>query len=101
MELNKPQARWKENQIRNKIQRWLSGQFLEELIRYQLESRDGRWHLQFDFDTAAWQRLVDYRLRRTFTAGCRVKERRCLLRNCTSRVIAATRGTGRTTRGWR
>jgi transposase len=65
MELNKPQARWKENQIRSKIQRWLSGQFLEELIRYQLESRDGRWHLQFDLDTAAWQRLVDHRLGRT------------------------------------
>jgi transposase len=65
MELNKPQARWKENQIRAKIQRWLSGQFLEELIRYQIESRDGRWRLQFDFDTAAWQRLVDQRLGRT------------------------------------
>ena len=65
MELNKPQARWKENQIRAKIQRWLSGQFLEELIRYQIESRDGRWRLQFDFDTAAWQRLVDHRLGRT------------------------------------
>ena len=33
-ELNKPQARWKENQIRSKIRRWLSGQCLEELIRY-------------------------------------------------------------------
>jgi transposase len=65
MQLNKPQARWKENQIRSKIQRWLSGQFLEELIRYQLESRDGQWRLQFDFDTAAWQRLVDHRLGRT------------------------------------
>ena len=43
MELNKPQARWKENQIRSKVQRWLSGQFLEELIRYQIESHDGRW----------------------------------------------------------
>ena len=64
-ELNKPQARWKEDQIRSKIQRWLSGQFLEELIRYQLESRDGHWRLQFDFDTAAWQRLVDHRLGRT------------------------------------
>jgi transposase len=65
MELNKPQARWKESQIRSKIQRWLSGQFMEELIRYQLESRDGQWRLQFDFDTAAWQRLVDHRLGRT------------------------------------
>lgn len=64
-ELNKPQARWKENQIRSKIQRWLSGQFLEDLIRYQLESRDGQWRLQFDLDTAAWQRLVDHRLGRT------------------------------------
>jgi len=65
MELNKPQARWKENQIRSKIQRWLSAQFLEELIRYQMESRDGRWDLQFDLDTAAWQRLVEHRLGRT------------------------------------
>jgi transposase len=65
MELNKPQARWKESQIRSKIQRWLSGQFLEELIRYQIESRQGQWRLQFDFDTAAWQRLVNHRLGRT------------------------------------
>lgn len=64
-ELNKPQARWKENQIRRKIQRWLSGQFLEELIRYQLEFHGGQWRLQFDFDTAAWRRLVDHRLGRT------------------------------------
>jgi len=65
MELNKPQARWKEEQIRSKIQRLLSGQYLEELIRYQLESREGRWRLQFDFDPAAWQRLVNHRLGRT------------------------------------
>src|SRR6266699_1751999 len=65
MELNKPQARWKEDQIRNKVQRWLSGQFLEDLIRYQIDSRDGKWRLQFDFDTAAWQKLVDHRLGRT------------------------------------
>ncbi len=57
MELNKPQARWNENQIRSKIQRWLSGPFLEQLIRYQIDSHDGQWRLQFDFDTAAWQRL--------------------------------------------
>jgi hypothetical protein len=25
-----------------------------ELISYQLEQRDGRWHLQFDFDHQAW-----------------------------------------------
>jgi len=65
MELNKPQARWKEEQIRSKIRRWLSGQYLEELIRYQIASHEGRWRLQFDFDPAAWQRLLDHRLGRT------------------------------------
>jgi transposase len=42
-----------------------SASFAGELIRYQIESRDGEWRLQFDFDTAAWQRLVDHRLGRT------------------------------------
>jgi hypothetical protein len=56
MELNKPQARWKGNQIRSKIQRWLSGQFLEELIRYQIESREGQWRLQFDLGVATLER---------------------------------------------
>ena len=65
MELNKPQARWKEDQIRSKIQRWLSSPYLEELIRYQIESHEGRWRLQFDFDGAAWQRLIIHRLGRT------------------------------------
>ena len=65
MELNKPKARWTEQQIRNKIQRWLAGQFLEELIRYQIQPLDGRWRLQFDFDPGAWQRLVNHRLGRT------------------------------------
>ena len=65
MELNKPQARWKEDQIRCKIRRWLSGQYLEELIGYQIDSHQGRWRLQFDFDPAAWQRLVHHRLGRT------------------------------------
>jgi len=65
LELNKPQARWNENQIRTKIQRGLSGQFLEELVRYQIECRNGKWRLQFDFDPAAWQRIVNHRLGRT------------------------------------
>ena len=65
MELNKPQARWKEDQIRSKIRRWLAVPYLEELIRYQIESQDGRWRLQFDFDPAAWQRLTNHRLGRT------------------------------------
>ena len=65
IELSKPKARWTEDQIRSKIRRWLSVQYLEELIRYQIESHQGQWRLQFDFDTAAWQRLVDHRLGRT------------------------------------
>jgi transposase len=65
VELNKPKARWKEDQIRRKISGWLSGQFLEDLIRYQLEERDGKWRLQFQLDTAAWQHLLEHRLGRT------------------------------------
>lgn len=64
-ELKKPRARWTEEGIRSKIQKWLSGQFLEELISYQLQSRDGQWQLQFDLDSAALQRLIEQRLGRT------------------------------------
>ena len=64
-ELNKPRARWTEDQIIRKIQKWLSGQFLAELIRYQLEFRDGQWRLQFDLDPAAFTKLIDHRLGRT------------------------------------
>jgi transposase len=65
MELNKPKARWDEKNIRSKIQRWLSGQFLTDVIHYDLQQRDGRWQLQFDFNGAAWQRLLTHRLGRT------------------------------------
>lgn len=64
-ELNKPRANWTEDRIKRKIQKWLSGQFLDELIRYQLEFRDGQWRLQFDFDHAAFAHLLDHRLGRT------------------------------------
>ncbi len=64
-ELNKPQARWREDQIRNKIQRWLAGQFLDQLIHYELQQQDGRWRLQFDFDQAAFHQLMEHRLGRT------------------------------------
>ena len=65
VELAKPAARFTEAGIRNKIARWLSGAFVSELVRYQLEQRDGRWHLQFDFDTAAFEHLLAHRLGRT------------------------------------
>src|ERR1700728_1584441 len=45
MELNKPKARWDEKKIRSKIKRWLSAQFLTDVIRYDIQQRDGRWHL--------------------------------------------------------
>ena len=64
-ELNKPKARWKQDQIERKIQRWLSAPFLTELIRYQLEGSAGAWHLQFDFDSAALPQLLNQRLGRT------------------------------------
>ncbi len=65
MELNKPKARWKQEQIERKIRRWLSAPFLDELIRYQLQEQDGGWHLQFDFDSAALPQLLNQRLGRT------------------------------------
>ena len=65
MELNKPKARGKQEQIERKIRRWLSGPFLAELIRYQLQEQDGGWHLQFDFDSAALPQLLNQRLGRT------------------------------------
>jgi transposase len=65
MELKKPKARWKQEQIERKIRRWLSASFLAELVRYQLQEQDGGWHLQFDFDSAALPQLLNQRLGRT------------------------------------
>jgi len=65
-DLKKPDCRLKEKAIRNKIGRWLSAQFLRELIRYELTPLDDRrWNLQFDVDTAAFHRLMTQRLGRT------------------------------------
>jgi transposase len=65
VELAKPRARFTETGIRHKIAHWLSGAFVAELIHYELEHRDGRWQLQFDFDNAAFERLLSHRLGRT------------------------------------
>jgi transposase len=66
MDLAKPGSRLKETQIRNKIQRLLSSsQFLEDLISWTLNSENERWHLQFDFNHAAFQKLLTHRLGRT------------------------------------
>lgn len=65
IDLAKPGCRLTETGIRNKIARWLSAAFVSELVRYRLERREGRWHLQFDFDNAALDRLLARRLGRT------------------------------------
>jgi transposase len=65
VELGKPGGRFTEAGIRNKIARWLSGAFVSELVHYQLEKREAGWHLQFDFDNSALERLLTHRLGRT------------------------------------
>jgi len=64
-ELATSAASFTERGLRNKIERWLSPQFVDELVSYQLEQCDGRWHLQFDFDHRALERLMAQRLGRT------------------------------------
>jgi hypothetical protein len=48
------------------------GQFLSDLNRYQLESCECHWRLQFDFDQAAFERLLGRRLGRTVLLTNRV-----------------------------
>ncbi len=64
-ELATSAASFTERGLRNRIARWMSPQFVAELISYTLEQRDGRWHLQFDFDHQALERLMAQRLGRT------------------------------------
>ena len=64
-ELATSAASFTERGLHNRIARWLSGQFVGELISYTLEQHDGRWHLQFDFDHQALERLMAQRLGRT------------------------------------
>jgi len=58
-------ASFTERGLRSKIERWLAPQFVDELVSYTLEQHDGRWHLQFDFDHQALERLMAQRLGRT------------------------------------
>ena len=64
-ELSKPQARFTEQGIRNKIQRWLADPFVREVLHYGLEQRENRWHLTFEVDSQALQQLWSQRLGRT------------------------------------
>ncbi len=65
LQLAHPGASYTEQGLRNKIARWLSPQFVDQLVHYRLEQREGRWHLQFDFDHAALEKLLAHRLGRT------------------------------------
>src|SRR5216684_7841550 len=47
-ELSKPQARFTEQGIRNRIHRWLLDPFVREVLHYRLEQRQNRWHLTFE-----------------------------------------------------
>jgi len=64
-ELSRPQARFTEQGIRNKIHRWLLDPFVREVLHYQLEQRQNRWHLTFQLDSQALQQLWSQRLGRT------------------------------------
>lgn len=64
-ELLRPGASYTESGLRHRIARWLAPQFVSALINYQLEQRDGLWHLQFDFDHQALEQLMATRLGRT------------------------------------
>ena len=65
VELSKPQARFTEQGIRNKISRWLADSFVREVLHYDLEHREDRWHLSFQVDHPALQQLWSQRLGRT------------------------------------
>src|SRR5229473_642643 len=71
-ELSKPQARFTEQGIRNKIHRWLLDPFVREVLHYGLEQRENRWHLTFEVDNKALQQLWSQRLGRTVLLTNRV-----------------------------
>ena len=100
VDLSKPKARWTETQIRNQIQRWLSPQFMAGLIHYQLELKAGHWQLQFDFDHAAWLRLMGHRLGRTVLLTNRMGWRRSLPPTAASSRSSKSFAGSKTGSGW-
>lgn len=64
-DLGKPQARFTESGIRNKIAKWLTDPYVREAVRFQLEQREDRWYLQFELDHKALMLLMTQRLGRT------------------------------------
>lgn len=64
-DLAKPQARFTEPGVRNKITSWLADPFVREVVSYQLEYKEGHWQLQFELNNGALQQLWAQRLGRT------------------------------------
>ncbi len=71
-ELSKPQARFTEQGLHNKIGRWLADAFVREVVHYELEQRQGQWHLSFQIDNQALDQLWSQRLGRTVLLTNRV-----------------------------
>lgn len=72
-ELAKPQARFTEAGLRRRIDRWLSGAFLRELIGYTLTRQARRWRLDYTLDQLALESLIAHRLGRTVLLTNRVE----------------------------
>ena len=64
-ELSKPQARFTEQGIRNKIRRWLSDPVRPRSAPLRTGAATDRWHLTFEVDNKALQQLWTQRLGRT------------------------------------
>jgi len=71
-DLAKPQARFTETGIRNKITGWLADPFVREVVSFQLEHIDNRFQLQFELNNRALQQLMTQRLGRTILITNRV-----------------------------
>lgn len=65
LELARSPARLLERRVCSKIERWLSAQFLDELVRYEHSEAGSRWRLQFHVDSGAFHCLITGRLGRT------------------------------------
>ena len=65
VELSKPKARYSEQGIRNRINRWITDPLVREVIHYQLEQHENRWQLNFKLDDNAFAQLWSRRLGRT------------------------------------
>jgi len=64
-ELQKPGCRLTEPVVRGRITRWLSPDFLAELVHWEWHGEDGHGRLQFDLDQRGLQRILAERLGRT------------------------------------